>query len=232
MSRPGFGYRLAPALSGGPWNWSPSTRSQAPAPYALALAFVFSGVTPTGDAYEPRNTDAPDALQYAILNAPAGATVDGAVYWQVYRDLVTNVVLINPKTGEHLAQWNMWQPDAATVTRCAIDSPAEADLPELADVAARTFPLACPPSVTPENIAAFIDENLSAGAVRRLPGRPRPRGAGARATTAESSGYAMLIRGVPDDDDVQRAVTHAPRRRDVEDVRAARRPRRRASPRR
>jgi hypothetical protein len=37
----------------------------------------------------------------------------------------------------------------------------EADLPELADVAARTFPLACPPSVTPENIAAFIAENLS-----------------------------------------------------------------------
>ena len=36
-----------------------------------------------------------------------------------------------------------------------------ADLPELADVAARTFPLACPPSATPDNIAAFIDENLS-----------------------------------------------------------------------
>ncbi|HET7667325.1 MAG TPA: GNAT family N-acetyltransferase, partial [Mycobacterium sp.] len=45
----------------------------------------------------------------------------------------------------------------------AIDVAAavEADLPELADVAAHTFPLACPPSVTVENIAAFIDENLS-----------------------------------------------------------------------
>ena len=41
-----------------------------------------------------------------------------------------------------------------------------ADLPELADVAARTFPLACPPSASPDNIAAFIDENLSAGPVR------------------------------------------------------------------
>ena len=30
------------------------------------------------------------------------------------------------------------------------------DLAELADVAAATFPLACPPSSTPENIAAFI----------------------------------------------------------------------------
>jgi ribosomal protein S18 acetylase RimI-like enzyme len=36
-----------------------------------------------------------------------------------------------------------------------------ADLPELADVAARTFPLACPPAVTSEDIAAFIEENLS-----------------------------------------------------------------------
>ena len=43
---------------------------------------------------------------------------------------------------------------------------AEADLPELADVAARTFPLACPPSVTPENIAAFIDAEPLAGAFR------------------------------------------------------------------
>jgi hypothetical protein len=45
----------------------------------------------------------------------------------------------------------------------AIDVTAavEADLPELAGVAARTFPLACPPSVTPENVDAFINENLS-----------------------------------------------------------------------
>ena len=44
--------------------------------------------------------------------APPGATVNGAVYWQVYRALVTNVVLINPATGQHLAQWNIWQPGA------------------------------------------------------------------------------------------------------------------------
>ena len=60
----------------------------------------------------PKNTDAPDALQYKLLNAPPGATVDGAVYWQVYRALVTNVVLLNPQTGTHLAQWNIWQPGA------------------------------------------------------------------------------------------------------------------------
>ncbi|MDT5096429.1 MAG: hypothetical protein QOC76_166 [Mycobacterium sp.] len=86
---------------------------------------------------------------------------------------------------------------------------AAADLPELADVAAQTFPLACPPSVTHENIAAFIAENLTqehfAGyltdgdrlvLVARRDGR--------------MIGYAVLIRGVPDDDDVNRAVTARP----------------------
>jgi hypothetical protein len=51
-------------------------------------------------------------LENALRNAPPGSTVDGAVYWQVYRALVTNVVLFNPQTGQHLAQWNIWQPGA------------------------------------------------------------------------------------------------------------------------
>ena len=78
-----------------------------PVPYAMGLSFVFKGVTPTGDAYEPRNSDAPDALQYAIQNVPAGATVNGGVWWDCYRDLVSNVVLVDKVTGFHLAQWNL-----------------------------------------------------------------------------------------------------------------------------
>ena len=35
------------------------------------------------------------------------------------------------------------------------------DAVELAAVAARTFPLACPPSVALNDIASFIDANLS-----------------------------------------------------------------------
>jgi hypothetical protein len=89
---------------GGPWK-APITihTISAPNAYAMALNFTFSGVTPY---------DAPDSLEHALTNAPPGATVDGAVYWQVYRALVTNVVLLNPQTGEHLAQWNLWQPGA------------------------------------------------------------------------------------------------------------------------
>lgn len=90
-----------------------------------------------------------------------------------------------------------------------VDQARRADLPELAAVAAATFPLACPPSSTPENIAAFIAENLSEERFSDYLGDPErvllvARGGGAIA------GYAMLIRGVPDDADVQRAVELRP----------------------
>ncbi len=98
---------------GGPWKALVTVHViEAPNPFITSIAFSFNGVTPYADAYAPKNTDAPDALQYALQNAPPGATVNGAVYWQVYRALVTNVVLINPQTGTHLAQWNIWQPGA------------------------------------------------------------------------------------------------------------------------
>jgi ribosomal protein S18 acetylase RimI-like enzyme len=93
----------------------------------------------------------------------------------------------------------------------AIDVAAavEADLPELADVAARTFPLACPPSATPENIAAFVEENLTHARFRDYLADPDRVVLSAR-DDGRITGYAMLIRGVPDDDDVQRAVTPRP----------------------
>jgi ribosomal protein S18 acetylase RimI-like enzyme len=93
----------------------------------------------------------------------------------------------------------------------AIDVAAadEADLSELADVAARTFPLACPPSATPENVAAFIDENLSQARFRDYLADP-DRAVLAARDDGRIVGYAMLIRGVPDDGDVQRAVTERP----------------------
>jgi hypothetical protein len=80
---------------------------QVPTPYAQLITYQFRGVTATGDAYEPRNTDAPDALNAALTNAPAGSTVAGGVWWDCYRDLITNVVLLDKVTGLHLAQWNV-----------------------------------------------------------------------------------------------------------------------------
>ncbi len=83
------------------------TAVSVPAPYSMGTRFAFLGVSQTGDAYVARNTDAPDALHYALLNVPQGATARGGVWWDVYRDLVSNVVLIDGKTGYHLAQWNL-----------------------------------------------------------------------------------------------------------------------------
>jgi ribosomal protein S18 acetylase RimI-like enzyme len=83
------------------------------------------------------------------------------------------------------------------------------DAHELAAIAARTFPLACPPSTALENIASFIDTNLSATRFAEYLTDPQ------RAVlTAQQGGrivgYAMLIRGVDDDTDVQRAVEIRP----------------------
>lgn len=84
-----------------------------------------------------------------------------------------------------------------------------ADLVELADVAALTFPLACPPQVTPHDIAAFIAENLSLRRFEDYLGDPGRAVLVARVDD-RILGYAMLIRGVIDDADVQRAVTVRP----------------------
>ena len=74
------------------------------------------------------------------------------------------------------------------------------DTDELAAVAARTFPLACPPSTPAHNIASFIDTNLSATRFAEYLADPRRAVLTAR-NDDRIVGYAMLIRGDPDDTD-------------------------------
>lgn len=83
-----------------------------------------------------------------------------------------------------------------------------ADSTEVAAVAARTFPLACPPSSTPQDIAAFIATNLTA--IQFDEYIRDNRVLVARQDDAAIVGYAMLVDGVADDPDVQRAVTLRP----------------------
>jgi ribosomal protein S18 acetylase RimI-like enzyme len=64
---------------------------------------------------------------------------------------------------------------------------------ELADVAARTFPLACPPAVGADNMASFIDANLSAERFAGYLADPR-RAIITAARGGRIIGYAMLIR--------------------------------------
>lgn len=70
--------------------------------------------------------------------------------------------------------------------------PADAD--ELAALAAKTFPLACPPSTAPENIASHIAANLS---VARFAGFLIDPACSILAARHDSRivGYAMLVRG-------------------------------------
>ena len=70
---------------------------------------------------------------------------------------------------------------------------APADIGELAAVAAQTFPLACPPSVSAENIASFVAANLSAERFAEYLTDPRRTILAAR-LDGRIIGYAMLIR--------------------------------------
>jgi len=71
------------------------------------------------------------------------------------------------------------------------------DVAELADVAARTFPLACPPAVGAQNIASFVETNLSAERFAEYLADPH-RAIIAAARNGRIIGYAMLIRDATD----------------------------------
>lgn len=83
------------------------------------------------------------------------------------------------------------------------------DVLELAAVAAQTFPLACPPAASADNIACFIDANLSADRFEEYLGDPDRAIVTAR-QGGRIVGYAMLVRGVSDHAGVQRAVQTRP----------------------
>lgn len=90
-----------------------------------------------------------------------------------------------------------------------IDTADPASLAELAAVAARTFPLACPPSASPQDIAEFIAEHLSSGRFSDYL-NDADRTVLTAAEDGRIIGYTMLIRGAPTDADVKRAITAYP----------------------
>lgn len=103
-----------------------------------------------------------------------------------------------------LTWWSVTMDDDAR-TRVTVVDATSADLTELADVAARTFPLACPPSVAAGDIAAFIDAHLSPERFADYLGDP------ARIVLVAKNrgciaGYIVLVAGTGDDDNVQQAV--------------------------
>ena len=87
------------------------------------------------------------------------------------------------------------EPLTSTVRVVTTDS---VDVRQLADIAARTFALACPASVPPENVAAFVDANLSAACFAEYLADPR-RAILTAASDDRIIAYAMLIRSAGDD---------------------------------
>jgi ribosomal protein S18 acetylase RimI-like enzyme len=88
------------------------------------------------------------------------------------------------------------EPLTLAVTLATRDS---VDTQELASVAARTFPLACPPSTSAHNIASFVAANLSAARFAEFVADPQ-RAILTAAHDGRIVGYAMLVRDVSDGD--------------------------------
>lgn len=84
-----------------------------------------------------------------------------------------------------------------------------ADAPALASVAAATFPLACPPGTTEENIALFIETSLSQRSFEGYLGSPAHR-LWLAEDGGDAVGYSMSIRGEPADPDIQAVVVSRP----------------------
>ncbi|SFR69989.1 tRNA (guanine37-N1)-methyltransferase [Agromyces sp. CF514] len=96
------------------------------------------------------------------------------------------------------------------MTRTTIRQARPTDAAALAELAADTFPLACPPSTTAEAIAEFIATNFT---VERFD--EHLADAGRMLVVAEDGegtlvGYTMLIAGDPTDTDVSAVVTERP----------------------
>jgi diamine N-acetyltransferase len=87
-----------------------------------------------------------------------------------------------------------------------------ADAEAVAGVAAATFPLACPPSITPERIATFIAEVLSPACFADYIAAPERLVLVAEddGRDGHAIGYAMLVAEQPQDEDVRAAIGHMP----------------------
>ena len=81
-----------------------------------------------------------------------------------------------------------------------------ADAAALAELAAETFPLACPPGNTAESIRHFIDTHLSEAHFASYLADPTR----AILVADDFAGYTMLIFEEPHDSDVAAAITHHP----------------------
>lgn len=80
----------------------------------------------------------------------------------------------------------------------------------MASLAARTFPLACPPELDAPAIEAFIAENLTPEALRAHLDTPGHELLVASGTGGEAVGYVLLVAGTEMDPDCAAQIVHHP----------------------
>lgn len=84
------------------------------------------------------------------------------------------------------------------------------DAQELAELAASTFPLACPPGTRPEDIDQFISNVLTARHFETYVTDVTRTVLIDETPDADVAGYAMLVFGTPADPDIRAALSHTP----------------------
>ncbi len=99
---------------------------------------------------------------------------------------------------------------STTTERLPIRVAGEADAGALADVAAVTFALACPPSTTQKAIADFISTKLSADAFADALDDPARLVVVLDLPDGRLGGYTLLVFGEPGDADVAAAIRFRP----------------------
>lgn len=95
------------------------------------------------------------------------------------------------------------------ISRARVRPAAASDAEALAELAAATFPLACPPGTTAAAVAEFLARTLSADHFRRYLADPQR----ALLVAVEGDrlvGYSMLVLAEPTDAEVSAAVTVRP----------------------
>lgn len=85
-----------------------------------------------------------------------------------------------------------------------------ADAHRVADLAALTFPLACPPGTRPEDISHFVSTVLSAGNFESYVADLDRTVLVDETGDAELLGYAMLVAGTPSDAGIRALLSHEP----------------------
>lgn len=91
------------------------------------------------------------------------------------------------------------------MVQASISHATPEDIPGLVELAALTFPLACPPEVTPEDSTAFVTENLSAERFAAYLNDEKALVLAAR-DAGRLLGYCLLVLAAPSDPEVLEAL--------------------------